>query len=354
MNRKESLERPFTKTFLLFLLFLFLTLSSSEVNAQDENLAEWFRSQTEWDADTLEALNAEVNEEYIQLTQADRQYSLQDLINRNEFYILWPDFAQRENQFLANSLLQCLVASSHHSADKQIFYALSPFEPYFMSTIMHENLHTDIYQQYPAQTDFLPQGTMAWGFQLLENGSWDSVRLQYVEEAFVAVMSAKLMKDSGFTRFHSYGATYTAGAELLEPILSAAMETQQITLPELWEMHSQSYIVDFFDLLGTQLLANQGQPYDEGQAKLQGYELAVQVDEAIRSQLQAESSGQYALGSTCGMPLRFSQSQMIAFNQQNGLTAQQAEDVWFQDTYTFSDPDYWYIIEENYYWVIGE
>ena len=350
---KEARERLSHHPIILFLLFLALSLSQGEVNAQeaDETLATWFRNQAVWDEDTIELMNEEVNQEYIELTGADQAYTLQQLIDRNNFYALWPDFAARERQYRADSDLRCLTASSHNAEQEQNFY-LSRIDHYLFSLVMHENIHTDVLFTAPAEAYFLPENTQAWGFLLLENGSWSSTQLNYFEEAYAAVMSTKLMQTSGFTSFRSYGEYYEAGAEILDPLLTQAMEEQGITLPELWEMHSHSQIVEFFELLGRQILVNRGQSYDEEQAKLLGYELAQEIHAAIVSEteiagLSSQPVGQYALGATCGMFLRFSESQMNEFNQQHGINSQ--NDFWFP----FDDPyfpgDYHYIVEEDYY-----
>lgn len=340
---------------LLFLLSLLLSLSATQAQAQDETLADWFYDQWTWDETALDELNHRTNEEYSELTGAGERYTQESLIERNEFYLLWPDFANRERQLLANSDLRCLMASSHDAVDKQIFYA-QQLDPYFVSSIMHENQHTDIWQLLPVEAPFLNPGTMAWGFQLLENGNWDTVKLNYLEEAFVATLSKKMMIAAGFTHFREYGSYYETGAEMLDPVLTAAMFNNHVDFGQLWDMHSRSDILSFFDLLGRQVLIDQGREYTPEEAVRLGYEFGVQIDNVIRAQVAQDRDEllNAAVGATCGMLLRFSPEQMDEFNQEYNLDSQTREDVWFSMDYQyFLESDYQYIIEEDYYDIIN-
>lgn len=336
------------KWFIVLLLLLATVFSNAQ--SQEEDLADWFYQQVTLDAQILEELNNLATETYQQITGSDSVYSFYSTASRNEFYLYWPDYQVRQQSLyhFADRDLSCVVGSSYKDYNVQVFY-LEYFDPYFVSTIFHENLHTDIYQRSAVDTSFLPSDTISWGFELRLNGEWRV--LWYFDEAFVDYLKVKIMYQAGFTHFDDYAISYAPGVQIIEPFLDRAIENG-LTIQQLWSIHSSSDVAAIFDILGREILLSRNEVYDRDRALLEGYQLAHAVNDAI-AQSNPSSPNHLSTDSSCDMVLRFTPTQMERFNQQHRLSPEEQEGVWFQMDIYFFEPSSWYILSDTYYEVLS-
>ena len=326
-------------TVLLVLIGLFLL--SVGVSAQTEpTFAEWFWSQ-DWNQEKLPELDDRIAVEYAAITES--VVEPHHIAGRTEFFWYWPDFANAIWEIEPDYELACISGIARNGFNR---IYVEEVDEALVGITFHENIHSDTTGLSHGLFEYLDIWGADWtdGFDVRLYGEWGQTN--YFDEAFVEILSARYVRQAGFSSYPRNGHAYLVATALLAPVFDEILESGT-TLSHLKWLHTNSSVEEFLYLVGKELLEDEEVASISVEGAIErGLSFAFEVQAAqveatggLGTRASLDTPLHLSLHPTCGLTLRFSEAQKIELEEHYVF----GEYAWWP---YYGD---WGIFEEDYY-----